>query len=152
MSAVISSVGCEIYLDTLDSASRIDGIKDISGPNVSRGTIDVTSHSSPNNFKQYLSTRWEGGDISFDLLLDPQDAVHRRLIAKLGSGGAADATDTYIIRFPAAPGQAKWSTWEFEGFLTGLPLNLPVEDAVMASVTIQMTAAPTIVNDDTRTP
>lgn len=152
MANVISSVGCEIYLDSLDSANRIDGIKDITGPNVSRSTIDVTSHSSPNNFKQYLTTRWEGGDISFDLLLDPQDAVHRRLVDKLGSGGAADAVDTFIIRFPAAPNKAKWATWEFEGFLSGLPLNLPVEDAVMASVTLQMTGAPTINNDDTRTP
>lgn len=68
------------YVDPDSSAvTRIHYVADISGPEMSMETVDVTTHDSPEQFAEFVAGQADGGELSFDLMFDGSSTNHARL-------------------------------------------------------------------------
>jgi len=147
----VSSIGTKFYHTALDAANEIGGILDISGPSFSRDVLDTTNHSSPEDFKESIVTRWDGNEVTFDLQWRAGNTNHQFLTNQITTSVAADDPKTYVLRFPAAKAQAQWCTITFTAHLSNFATGLPVEGVVTASVTLRVTGKPVINYNDTTT-
>lgn len=113
-------------------------VVDIRGPGLSVDTIEVTSRSSTNGWKEYVSGLKDGGELTFDIRHDP-------------AGGTHDAT-TGLIKFLEDADTEQWqltladgtTDWVFDGIVTGFEPENPLNDSADASVTIKLTGEPTL--------
>lgn len=120
----------------------IANIADISGPGLSRETIDVTAHDSPNGYRQHVGGLKDGGEVSFDVNYDP--LVHDTLVADLdltASGGAKN----WKVTFPKSTGQTTaGNTWTFAAIMTAFEASAPIGDKLSATVTLKISGKPTL--------
>jgi len=152
MPNTLSSIGAKLYHTSLAAANEIGNVLDISGPGFSRDTIDTTSHSSPEDFKEKIATRWDAGEITFPLQWDPLDVNHQFLTDQIVTSPAADDPKTYVLRFPSAPAKASYATITFTAHLTNFGDAIPVEGVLQADITLEVTGKPTINYNDPTTP
>lgn len=104
----------------------------ISGPEMERDTIDVTSHDSPNRFREWVGGLVDAGEVSFEVNYDP--AIHNVL--------KADFQDplprNYRIVLPTPPG----GQWAFKAFITNMGPEFPHDDKMSAEFTFKVSGDP----------
>lgn len=104
----------------------------ISGPEIERDTIDVSSHDSPNGFREWVGGLKDGGEVTFEVNWDP--AIHQPL--------QDDYQDpqprNYKIVLPAVPG----GEWAFAGFITNSTHEYPHDDKMAAEFTFKISGEP----------
>jgi predicted secreted protein len=106
----------------------------ISGPSISRETIDVTSHGSPNAWMEFIGGLKDPGEVSADVNYDP--AEHDTLVADFNE----DAPINYQLAFPTSPE----TVWSFPAILTGFEPDAPFDDKLSASLTFKVTGEPSL--------
>jgi len=114
--------------------TAIPGLKDFEFPRI--GTIDdvdVTTHDSPDGYKEYIPGLKEAGDFDVEIVWDPDDEVHAEL------EDMADARETRNFRAvdPAS------NTYEFSAYIRELTLGMPVGEAYTASMALRLAGAVT---------
>ncbi|MFD0344007.1 phage tail tube protein [Streptomyces sp. NPDC127117] len=114
--------------------AAIADITNLTGPGLSRTTVDVTSHDSPNAYMEFVGGLKDGGEVSADINYQP--AVHDVLVDDLDD----DEPRNYKIVFPD---EAK-TTWSFKALLTGFEPSAPYDDKLSASLTLKVSGKPTI--------
>ncbi|WP_436772070.1 phage tail tube protein [Yinghuangia sp. YIM S09857] len=114
--------------------TALANVTNVSGPGLSRETIDVTAHDSPDGWMQFLGGLKDPGEVTVDVNYDP--AEHDVLIADFGD----DEPRNYRIAFPD-PGT---TTWTFGGIMTGFEPDAPYDDKLTASLTFKVTGPPTL--------
>jgi len=92
----------------------------ISGPGLSRETVDVTSHGSPDAWMEFRGGLKDGGEVSVDINYQP--AVHDLLVADLDD----DEPRNYQL------------------VMTGFEPDAPYDDKLSASLTFKVTGKPTL--------
>lgn len=112
----------------------IANLTSIGGPSISRETIDVTAHDSPNGYMQFLGGLKDPGEVTCDANYDP--AVHDALVDDLEVQGI-----NYRITWPDG------STCTFPAILTGFEPTAPHDDKLSASLTWKVTGKPTFVEE-----
>ena len=119
--------------------TAIAEVLDISGPNLSRATIDATSHGSTGGWKEYLAGVKDGGEVSFTVQYVPTNSTHD---ASTGLLSLLDDTtpSTFSLVFPDSGS----TTWTFNGWVTAFHPSAPVEGKLTAAVTIKVTGQPTL--------
>lgn len=110
-------------------------VRDINGPNMSRDTIEVTQRDSTGQAKEYLAGLLENGEVTFDLVYDPDSATHSASAA----GGlitllAAGTLNNFRVSFADSTA----TTATFAGLVTGFQPTMPLNGAQTASVTIKI--------------
>ena len=106
----------------------------ITPPGLSRETIDVTSHSSPDGWMEFVGSVKDGGEFSADVNYDPSQ--HDVL-----AGDFEDAAPrNYQIVFPDPAA----TTWTFKGLLTGFEPDAPYDDKLSATLRWQVSGKPTL--------
>ncbi|MES2706077.1 MAG: phage tail tube protein [Verrucomicrobiota bacterium] len=111
----------------------IHQVGDITGPEISVETIDVTTHDSPDGFNEFLPGMADGGELSFDLLFDPGEGGHDRILDLVKRRIPLDFTITL-------PGDS--GNFAFAGLFTKAGQTFPVKDALKASVSIKVSGSP----------
>jgi len=116
-------------------------VRDIAGPNQSTDTIETTSRDNANLYKSYLAGMRDGGEVTFDLVYDPDLATH----SAASAGGLVkllqDGTlNNFRLSFPDA---APATTVTFAGIVTNFAPKAPMNDAFTADVTIKVSGRPT---------
>lgn len=113
---------------------NISEIKSISGPTMSRETIDVTSLDSTGGYREFIASFRDPGTITLSMIFrrDTFDTMHTDF--------ESDTVQNYEIVLP----DDETTTLEFEGLVTELPLDIVPDDAVMTDVTIKITGQPTV--------
>lgn len=106
----------------------------ISGPGLSRETIDVTSHGSPDGWMEFIGGLKDGGEVSVDVNYDP--AAHDLLIADFEDS----VPRNYQVVFPD-PGT---TTWGIKAVLTGFEPEAPYDDKLAASLTFKVSGKPVL--------
>ncbi|MFH9957310.1 phage tail tube protein [Streptomyces roseolus] len=106
----------------------------ISGPNLSRTTIDVTAHDSPNRHMEFVGGLINPGEVTLDINYDPD--VHDVLVADLED----EEPRNYQLTF-APPITA---TWAFAAVMTGFQQTAPHDGKYTGSLTFQVSGKPTI--------
>ena len=128
----------------------IGDLTNVSGPTLSAEEIDVSSHDSTGNYREFVSGFLDGGEVSLE--------------GNLTAGGGADDLLTafgdrtgryFAVVFPATgtnPSTAAtaeyglnyWLRWTFEGTVTGVETAAPYDDKASFSATVRLSGAPTL--------
>lgn len=104
----------------------------ISGPGMERETIDVTSHDSPERFREWVGGLIDAGEVTFEVNWDP--SLHVPLIDDFQD----PIPRNYRIVFPAPPG----GRFTFAAFITGMDHEFPHDDKMAADFTFKISGKP----------
>ncbi len=123
-----------------ENFTTIAEVTDINGPNISVDTVDVTSHSSPGAYKEYIVSLIEPGEVRFTVNFIPTDATHG-----LTSGLLKDLQDRTLRNFQLVFPDATSTTYAFSAYVTGFQIKEPTTDVLGADVTLKITGQITAV-------
>lgn len=106
----------------------------ISGPGISRATYDVTTHQSPEQWREFIGGLKDGGEVTIDINYNP--AIHDPFVEDFDDSEPRN----YELAFPD-PDQTVWS---FGAILTGFEPTAPHDNKLSASMTFKVSGPPTI--------
>lgn len=134
MSNAISGVGTKLYRDSAGDSSlasweAISEVLSISGPTMSRGTIDVTNLDSAGGYREFITGFRDAGEITVNI------NYYKDGYKSLKEDFEADDPRWYKIVLP--DNQALW----FEAYVTGIPLDIPLDSQISYNVTFKITGA-----------
>ena len=112
--------------------TAIANITALTPPGISRETLDVTAHDSPDGYMEFIGGLKDAGEVSFDVRYDP--SVHDVLVDDFE---AAEPID-YEVAFPDG------TVWAFSAILTGFESDAPYDDVLSASLTLKVSGKPVI--------
>ncbi|MGW3936439.1 phage tail tube protein [Streptomyces phaeochromogenes] len=112
--------------------TAIADVTNIGGPGLSRETLDVTSHGSPNGWMQFLGGLKDPGEVSADINYQP--SVHDVFVDDFEDSEPRN----YQLVFPDG------TTWAFPAILTGFEPEAPYDDKLSASLTFKVSGKPTL--------
>ena len=116
-----------------EAFTAVADILDISGPTVEVEEIDVTSHGSPNRWREFIPGLKNGGEVTFELNFQADETTHTQIQTDINSNQVRN----YRIVLPAI--DATTYQWTFAGFPTAFEPEVPFEDKATASVTFKVT-------------
>ncbi|MGW4030745.1 phage tail tube protein [Streptomyces sp. NPDC004838] len=114
--------------------TAIAHVTNVGGPGLSRNTIDVTTHQSPDAWMEFIGGLKDGGEVSLDINYDPAD--HDQLIADFDDKDPR----SYRLVFPD-PAQ---TTWTLKSVMTGFEPSAPVDDKLSAALTFKVSGKPVL--------
>lgn len=122
----------EIRIFTDPAYESIPYATAIEMPGIVFDTVDVTTNSSPNGFREFIAGLADGGEVTFTLNYHDDETTHQEL------WDAQQARE--VVAFQVAMPQFETNNlFDFEGFVTGLPISSPVDAQVTQAVTIKIT-------------
>lgn len=136
-SNAFSGVGTTFSKTVGSVTTVIAEIKSISGPEMSKEMIDVTSLSSENGYREFIPSFKDGGNVS--LSMNFTRTGYDAIKADFDAVGA-DALIQYTITLPDTAG----TQIIFNGYVQDLPTNITFDDAVTLDVTIKVTGEITV--------
>jgi hypothetical protein len=134
LSNVSAGIGAKLQV----GATQIGTLTKIGSPTLKRTSIDVTTLSSPNGFKQFIAGLSDPGKITAEGFFDTSDTGQNLLYNKFING----AVDTYTITFPSITG-ASWTATAFIDELDLAP-NVDPTKALDFKLSLQISGQPTI--------
>ena len=114
----------------------------ISGPGISRDTIDTTDADAVNDWRTFAASYVDGGELTCEVNYDPDNATHDTTAASGFLGGFANDPRTYILSFPDSTPE----TWSFSGIVTGAEPSNPHDGTSTMSFTIKVAGEITFSN------
>lgn len=120
-----------------ETLSPIAYIKNIGGPGLSVDTADVTTHDSPGAFEEVVATIIRTGELSLDLVYDPNEGTH-----DASTGLLYYYQNKTLVGFEMTfPGSVVWA---FPAYITGFEPSAPHDDALTATAKLKLTGAPVL--------
>lgn len=116
-----------------ETFTAIPSVGTITGPSDEFEEIDVTTHDSPGGSRELVAGLRDFGELSFEIMWDPEDPLH----ARLASDAEARKVRTYHLVLP----NTAQSTFTFEAFVKGRPGELPVDGVAKQNITLRITGA-----------
>jgi len=134
-SEALAGFGALLNWDGVDIAE----LTNISGPTETMDTIDVTSHDSPDTYREFVAGLRNGGDISFEGNFIKGNATGQIAMHTDFQAGEKKA---WIIKLPGwVAGVPQISG---NGFVTAFSMTYPYEDKISLSGTIKVTGMPVL--------
>lgn len=121
--------------DGASTWAPIAEINSISGPSMSRDTIDVTSLDSTGGYREFIAGFRDPGTVQ--LTMNFTGATYDLMKTDFES----DTPGNYEILFPATGGNY---SLEFVGLVTELPIEITADDKVTSTVTIKVSGQVTV--------
>lgn len=142
MTAVKSSFGT--FLQSGDGATpenftTIAEVGDISGPAVSRDTEEVTNHSSPDAYEEFISTIKRSGEVTFPINFIPDHATHDQ------STGLLSWLDSGVLKNFRMLLSTTGRRWQFAALVTNFEGVAPVVGKHSGDVTLKISGKPFLV-------
>lgn len=109
----------------------VANVGDIDGPSMTTESVDVTSHSTGQPWRQFFPTLHNPGDCPFPLFWVPNDVAHTTL---LGIWDARTVGDWRIV----CPSGAGAKTYNFTAFIQDWKASFKVGDVIRAMVTLKI--------------
>jgi len=117
-------------------AVAIAELTGITGPSISAATVDVTSHDSPDTYREFIQGIREAGEVTLEGNFIPGNAGQVALLADLNDG----SVDEYVITFPS--GMA--TTWTFDAIVTAFATSAPFDEKASFTATMKLTGKPAL--------
>jgi predicted secreted protein len=132
MSDAIAGVGAQFKRgdgDSNETFTAIAEINSISGPDKSRGSIDVTNLDSTGGYREFIMSFRDGGQVSLNMNFsrDGYDSMNDDF--------ETDTSVNYQVVMPDTGA----TTFEFAGYVMDLGMAIPFDDKVTATVTVKVT-------------
>lgn len=115
----------------------------ITGMSLKVDTVDVTSHQSPNAWKEFVPVLKEPGDITFEINYVPGD------VSQNATNGLLDDVENNRLRsfslvFPDNATDSLKTRWAFQGYVTAVSPTAAHDGVLKAAVTIKVSGSPTL--------
>lgn len=135
---VIHGFGTKFSRETVTPGTYADiaQVVNIGGPALSREAIDATSMDSSGRWRQFIAGLRDAGEVTLELLFDPDNTGQQDLRNDLST---LDTLKNYRITFP----DATPTTVTFGGLITRFDPKAPMDEKLVASVTVKLSGAPT---------
>lgn len=142
MTQVKSSFGT--FLQMGDGAvpeafTTIAEVGDISGPAVSRDTEEVTNHSSPDGYEEFITTIKRSGEVTFPINFIPDNPTHDQSTGLLG------VLDSGVLKNWRLLLSTTGRRWQFAALVTNFEGSSPVVGKQSADVTLKISGKPFLV-------
>lgn len=119
--------------------TNVAEVRDIDGPGLMLGTVEVTHHLSPNAFKEYQATLKDLEDVSFELGFVPTNATHDLTTGLMSKWNDRTKTNFRIVFTDGT------TTWALTGFVTSFKITAQLENVYIANCSIKLTTGITVV-------
>jgi hypothetical protein len=131
----LDTVATSVHTHAGETLGAVAYIQSMSGPGLTLDTEDVTTHDSASAFEEVVATILRSGELSMDIVYDPNNATHD---ASTGLPALMEALIPvgFSMVFPGAV------TWAFAAYVTGFEPSAPHDGALTAAVTLKLTGAP----------
>lgn len=116
--------------------TAIAEVKSISGPDITRDTVDVTHMESSGNFREYISTLQDGGTMNFDINYIGDNTTQNNLKADMDAGTARN----FQLLMPNTGA----TLFTFTALVVGFSFNFDIESLISASISLKITGVVTI--------
>ncbi len=128
MSTAVAGVGTHFRRWNGSNWVNLAEINSITGPGMSRDTIDVTSLDSTGGYREFITGFRNPGTVTLamNFTRDTYDLMKTDF--------ESDSLQNYEILLS----DVENTSLEFEGLVTELPLSIPADDKITADVTIQI--------------
>src|SRR5688572_25797508 len=83
-------------------STNIAFVADVSGPGLALDTEDVTTHDSPGAWEEHVATILRSGEVTVDLVYDPNEATHDTTSGGFLADLASRTAHEYSIVFPSS--------------------------------------------------
>lgn len=123
-----SALGAGVY-------TTITEVKDIKGPAQALETDEITNQSSPNQYKEFIATLLDGGEVTFQCVLVPGDATQGSVAGLLSWMQSRGLQDWKLV--PPSPYAADYLTWS--AYVTKWDTGEPVGKHATLDVTLRIT-------------
>ena len=133
-SNAISGVGTVFQRWNGSTWVKLAEVNSISGPSMTRDFIDVTSLDSTGGFREFIMGFRDGGTVS--LTMNFTRTTYDVVFADFED----DEPHYYEIVLPDDVN----TSFEFCGYVTELPLEIPTDDKITANVTIKVSGKVTV--------
>jgi predicted secreted protein len=129
-----SSFGTILKITT----NAVAKLKSVGGINITRGVVDVTTHDSADEYREYIAGLKDGGEVSMSGTLVPTDTDGQNALPAALESGAVTA---FAIVFPTVIGY----TWSFNGIVTSFATTqADIEGDVGMEAKIKVSGKPTL--------
>jgi len=133
--------GVTLKVNDGTSTTTIGNITSISGPDMSRDSIDKSSMDSTSKWREFIPGMLDSGEVTVEVNYDGADS---------GTANDLDVKKTataltWIINFgdSTTTSETNSSNFSASGFITGLGYAIPFDDKISQSVTLKFTGSPT---------
>jgi len=134
MTNAVSSVGALLKKYVTSAWVSVGEVTTISGPTMSRETIDVTSLASTGGYREFIAGFRDPGTMTFTMNFNRSD------YETMKTDFESDTEQDYELILP----DDEVTTLEFSGLVTELPLNLDPGSQITCNVTIKVTGQVTV--------
>lgn len=110
------------------NATTLAEVNSISGPNKSRGTIDVTSLDSTGGYREFIGGFRDGGEVTLNM------NYTRTVFDLLNTDFEAETSQTFTIVLNDTGN----TQYDFSGWVTALNMDVPLDDKVTLVCTIKI--------------
>lgn len=119
--------------------ATIAEVMSINGPSLSLETIDVTTHSSGEPWRQFIGGLLDAGEVSFDINFIPTSTTH-----SFTAGLLKDMTDRTQRNFKLVFPDTGGTSWVFTALVTSFECTEAIDDVIKAAVTLKLSGVPTL--------
>jgi hypothetical protein len=133
MSDAISAQGTQIHrapAATPTAFALVGNLHNITPPPITRNAIETTTHNDPED--SYVVGILRRGDLAFQIGFVPSGATHNVTAGLMYSLKNAHK-DGWKVIYPDG------TVWQFSGYVTNVGASAPVDDELVADVTIRPT-------------
>ena len=134
MSDAIAGVGTSFRKWTGSAWAPIAEVNSISGPTMSRDTIDVTSLDSTGGYREFIAGFRDPGTVQ--LTMNFTNATYQIM--------KDDFEDDTAQNYEIVLNDDIHTSLEFIGLVTELPIEVPTDDKITSTVTIKITGQVTM--------
>lgn len=130
MSNAVAGIGTKFkrWNTTTGVWDDIAEVNSITGPTMTRETIDVTSLDSTGGYREFIGSFRDGGTISLNM-----NFSHTTYQTMKEDFESAEI-QSYLIQLP----DTNVTTFDFDGFVTECPINVPTDDKISSDVVIKI--------------
>lgn len=122
-----------------ENFTTIAYVDSIDGVSITRDSIEVTAHDSPDGYREFIPGLKDAGEITTSLFFDPANATHDETTGFLEDLATQGTPGNYELHLATSP------AWKFSfcAFVTSFSLASPIDDALKADVTWKLSGKPT---------
>lgn len=118
------------------NGTTVSEITNISGPELSADTLDATTHSSADGYREFVQGLRDGGEISIEGNLDYDNNVS---VIKTQFDTSSVVSASIVL--PTSPSNTEWVA---NVITTGISTEAPHDEIIPYSATFKITGKPTL--------